>query len=252
MLLFDIIYCLSSSQSACMISSISKPLEQPEPQWLEKKSTILLSMWNEQFKDHIIKIQGQNSKFINRMSNHLSVDGSNKIRRLSDSRKNWANLRLSPTLMWINPTTDSVGFDHSTIFDGIPGNESTSGSDGWTVFSISVLISILINTREGKGSKTTISSFWIPIEEFKKSNRKSCRRRSYIKCRIRTRKYICIKCCLYFCGRVPIFPYCISIYNCMNNIPHFFSYIPMNINFYPCYAICLIYFIWLLLIYVGQ
>ena len=39
------------------------------------------------------------------------------------------------------------GSDQPTKSDGIPGNESTNGSDGSALFSLYVLIRILVNTR---------------------------------------------------------------------------------------------------------
>ena len=48
------------------------------------------------------------------------------------------------------------GSDQPTKSDGIPGNES----DGSALFSLYVLISILVNTREAL--YTTIISYWIP------------------------------------------------------------------------------------------
>ena len=48
-----------------------------------------------------------------------------------------------------------------TKSDGIPGNESTNGFDGSALFSLYVLISILVNTREEL--YTTIISYRIPI-----------------------------------------------------------------------------------------
>ena len=54
------------------------------------------------------------------------------------------------------------GSDQLTKFDGIPGNESTNGSDGSALFSLYVLISILVNTTE-KLYTTTIF-YRIPIE----------------------------------------------------------------------------------------
>ena len=53
------------------------------------------------------------------------------------------------------------GSDQPTKSDGIPGNESTNGSDGLALFSLYVLISILVNTREEL--YTTIISYRIPI-----------------------------------------------------------------------------------------
>ena len=53
------------------------------------------------------------------------------------------------------------GSDQTTKSDGIPGNESANGSDGSALFSIYVLISILVNTREEL--YTTIISYRIPI-----------------------------------------------------------------------------------------
>ena len=53
------------------------------------------------------------------------------------------------------------GSDQPTKSDGIPGNEFTNGSDGSALFSLYVLISILMNTREEL--YTTIISYRIPI-----------------------------------------------------------------------------------------
>ena len=53
------------------------------------------------------------------------------------------------------------GSDQPTKSDGIPGNESTNGSDGSALFYLYVLISILVNTREEL--YTTIISYRIPI-----------------------------------------------------------------------------------------
>ena len=53
------------------------------------------------------------------------------------------------------------GSDQPTKSDGIPGNESTNGSDGSALFSLYVLISILVNTREEL--YTTIISYRIQI-----------------------------------------------------------------------------------------
>ena len=58
----------------------------------------------------------------------------------------------------INPITDPVGSDQPTKSDWIPGNESTNGL---ALFSLYVLISILVNTREEL--YTTIISYRIPI-----------------------------------------------------------------------------------------
>ena len=57
----------------------------------------------------------------------------------------------------INP----IGSDQPTKSDGIPENESTNGSDGLALFSLYVLISILVNTREEL--YTMIISYRIPI-----------------------------------------------------------------------------------------
>ena len=56
--------------------------------------------------------------------------------------------------------SDNV-FDQSTKSDGIPGNESTNGSDGSALFSLYVLLSILVNAREEL--YTTIISYQIPV-----------------------------------------------------------------------------------------
>ena len=61
----------------------------------------------------------------------------------------------------INPVTDPVGSDQPTKSDGIPGNESTNGSDRSALFSLYVLVSILVNTTEEL--YTTIISYRIPI-----------------------------------------------------------------------------------------
>ena len=53
------------------------------------------------------------------------------------------------------------GSEQPTKSDGIPGNESTNGSDGSALFSLYVLISILGNTSEEL--HTTIISDRIPI-----------------------------------------------------------------------------------------
>ena len=53
------------------------------------------------------------------------------------------------------------GSDQATKSDGIPGNESTNESDESALFSLYVLISILVNTREEL--YTTIISYRIPI-----------------------------------------------------------------------------------------
>ena len=53
------------------------------------------------------------------------------------------------------------GSDQPTKSDEIPGNESTNGSDRSTLFSLYVLISILVNTREE--FYTTKISYRIPI-----------------------------------------------------------------------------------------
>ena len=53
------------------------------------------------------------------------------------------------------------GSDQPTKSDGIPGNESTNGYDRSALFSVYVLISILVNTREEL--YTTIISCRIPI-----------------------------------------------------------------------------------------
>ena len=61
----------------------------------------------------------------------------------------------------INPITDPIGSDQPTKSDGILGNESTNGSDGSALFSLYVLISILVYTKEEL--YTTIISYRIPI-----------------------------------------------------------------------------------------
>ena len=53
------------------------------------------------------------------------------------------------------------GSEQPTKSDRIPGNESANGSDGSVLFSLYVLISILVNTREEL--YTTIISYRIPI-----------------------------------------------------------------------------------------
>ena len=53
------------------------------------------------------------------------------------------------------------GSDQPTKSDGILGNESTNESDRSALFSLYVLISILVNTREEL--YTTIISYRIPI-----------------------------------------------------------------------------------------
>ena len=53
------------------------------------------------------------------------------------------------------------GSDQPTKSDGISGNESTNGSNGLALFSLYMLISILVNTREEL--YTTIISYRIPI-----------------------------------------------------------------------------------------
>ena len=56
---------------------------------------------------------------------------------------------------------DPIGSDQTTKSDGILGNKSTNGSDVSALFSLYVLISILVNTREEL--YTTIISYRIPI-----------------------------------------------------------------------------------------
>ena len=51
--------------------------------------------------------------------------------------------------------------DQPTKSDGISGNKSTNGSDGSALFSLYLLISILVNTRDEL--YTTIISYRIPI-----------------------------------------------------------------------------------------
>ena len=58
----------------------------------------------------------------------------------------------------INPTMDPISLQNPM---GFRGNESTNGSYGSALFSLYVLISILVNTREEL--YTTIISYRIPI-----------------------------------------------------------------------------------------
>ena len=53
------------------------------------------------------------------------------------------------------------GSDQPTKSDGIPGSKSANGSDGSALFSLYVLISILVNTKEDL--YTTIISYRTPI-----------------------------------------------------------------------------------------
>ena len=62
---------------------------------------------------------------------------------------------------YVQENKSDNGSDQPTKSDGIPGNESTDGSDGQALFSLYVLISILMNTREEL--YTTIISYRIPL-----------------------------------------------------------------------------------------
>ena len=89
------------------------------------------------------------------MSKRTSYHRSIYMIKMSDAH--WAHAERKTS----RENKSDNGSDQPTKSDGIPGNEFTNGSDGLVLFSLYVLISILVDTREEL--YTTIISYRIPI-----------------------------------------------------------------------------------------